>query len=205
MKLSNGLLMVLGSGICALTLGAIIMTLPVLRSREFKTLKIIGSTILVVFVFLICSSIALSPVLIGTPSPILEPSVSELVGSYRLENAATLLYENVLLEKGYSLPAETPILDLRSDGIFFAENMPDLIVDELNSVSEYVTGRGSWEINFDRVNRRWYLHLQFSELNNKSNSQTTSFRLYGQKPPYVLYYSVGDPDSHQSISYIIQK
>jgi hypothetical protein len=204
MNLSEGLLTVMGSGICALTLGAIIMAFLLLRSREFKALTITGSIFLVAFVFLLCSSIG--SVFISAPSPLLEPSVSEVVGSYQLDNSATLLYKNVLHKEGYPLvPTGNTILDLRADKTFFAENMPDLVIDEMNSVSEYVTGRGSWEIKFDSANREWYLYLQFSELNNKSTNPITHLRLYGLQAPYNLYYTVGDPDSHQSIIYIIQK
>jgi len=188
MNLSEGLLIVLVSGICALTLGAIIMTLLLLRSREYKALKFTGSIFVMAFGFLFCSSIG--SVFLYAPSPVLEPSVSDVVGSYQLDNSATLLYENVLHKKGYPLfPGGNTILDLRSDKTFFAENMPDLIIDEMNSVSEYVTGRGSWKINFDSVNRVWFLHLQFSELNNKSSNSITHLHLYGLSPIYSVLHS----------------
>ncbi len=205
MNFTDDLLMVFGSGICALALGGVLLAVLLLRSRELKFLKIAGVAILVALVFFLCSSISLSPVLTGAPSPVFKPSESDIVGTYKLDDSPTLLSKNILLEKGYSFLTGNNTLELHNDGTFLAVNMPDLIIDELNSVSEYVTGRGNWEVKFDNVNREWLLYLQFSELSNKPFNQATQFQLYGRESPYILYYTVGDPDSHQAVSYRMQK
>ena len=197
MNISDGLVAILVSGICAIVLGAIVIIFVSAKPRKFKTVKIIAAIVLTPIVFIYCASISLSPLFIGSPSPILEPSMSEIVGSYHLDTSSTLL-----AKKGYFPFAPNNSLNLHENGTFSTENMPDLISDELNAKSEFVTGKGTWQVKFDSLNRDWFLYLEFSELNNAPCNQSTHIRLAGRKAPYNLYYVVGDPDSHQAISYL---
>ena len=194
--MSDGLIMILASGICALVLGAIVISIILVKSRKFKVVKILGTILLAAIGFLYFSSISLSPILVGAPSPIFQPSDSEIVGVYHLDTSTMLLYE-----KGYPLTAANGFLVLNDDGKFSTENMPDLITDESNANSEFVTGEGNWRVEFDSLNRDWFLFLQFSELDNEPSNQKTHLHLYGRKAPYILYYTISDPDSHQAISY----
>ena len=197
MNISDGLFAILISGICAIVLGAIVIIVVLAKSRKFKAVKIIAAIVLTPVVFIYCASISLSPVFIGSPSPILEPSMSELVGSYHLDTSTKLL-----IEKGYFPLAPNNSLNLHADETFSTENMPDLISDEWNAKSEFVTGKGTWQVKFDSLNRDWFLYLEFSELNGAPSNQATHIRLAGRKAPYNLYYIVSDPDSHQVISYL---
>jgi len=198
MYISNGLLMILCAGIFTLIPGALILAKILHKSKENKLVKIVTAIILIAISFLICSSITLNPIFSGAASPIFEPTISDIVGVYRLYNSTELLQE-----KGYPFLISDDFVEFHNDKTFIARNMPDLLFTDFeNAVNfSYVTGKGAWNIEFDYGNREWYLALQFSELNDKPSDQKTRLWLSGRKAPFILYDIIGDPDSYQWVMY----
>ena len=82
-------------------------------------------------------------------------------------------------------------LTLSSDGTFSMRNMPDWWSDGFGkSHQRFESGSGTWEIQRDLgpLTTIYVVKLQFPEIWKTVN-------LSGQKPPYQLHITLGDPDS----------
>jgi hypothetical protein len=196
MSISNGMSMIFCAGICTLPLGALVTTLILTRAKEKKAIKVTATVITTGVFFLVCSLITLSPYFVGAPSPIFKPSVSDIAGVYYLSNSA-----EYLKEKGYPSLTSSSYIEFDIAQTFKAKNMPDLISDENNTSSVFVSGEGTWETKFDSANREWYLSLKFTKLNDRPSSQPTHLWIYKRNSPFVLYSIVGDPDSYDWLMY----
>jgi len=186
------------AGICALPLGALAITAILIREKKKTGLKVLLAVLGTALLFFASLSIMMNPVISGAPSPLFRPSVSEIAGMYSLANSTEYLQM-----KGYSSLEATSFIEFHDDKTFITENIPDLVIIgyENNSTHEFMSGKGSWSIEFNSVNREWYLILNFSEINNKPHEQRNHLWLYGRKPPFTLYSMIGDPDSYDWIMY----
>jgi hypothetical protein len=181
---------------CTLPLGTLAIVAVLFKAREHRVLKVIAASAITSLLFLCCSSVGLSPYGVGAPSPIVRPSTFGIAGIYYLTNSP-----DYLRERGYPALPATSLIELRDDQTFRIEQMPDLVIDEHNAESQFLSGEGTWRIRFDTLNEEWYLGLNFTELNDKPSAESTYLWLYGARPPFVLYSILGHPDSYDWLMY----
>ena len=122
-----------------------------------------------------------------------KPAKRDVAGHYFLSNQ-TITDEGLSALKGMSCT-----IDLRNDGTFTVNRVPP---DIQNSPSQelfnkLVSGSGTWNIDFIGVGsgETTYWGIQF-------DSQTYnihSAHLTGEKPPFGLIFTLGDPDSGYSM------
>jgi hypothetical protein len=121
-----------------------------------------------------------------------EPKVEDLVGTYVLDR--------------FDLPMDTSkincevIVELNPDGTFTAKNVPPWGMDEVktNFFNSLCSGTGKWEKHtsgtLDPGNKSiWGVYLRTPD-NSLHPADCT-----GDKPPYGLIFTLGDPDSGYAV------
>jgi len=116
-----------------------------------------------------------------------EPKAEDIIGTYVLDRL--------------DLPMDTTktqcdvMVELHTDGTFTATNIPPGKMEDpgTNFFSELVSGSGKWEKRtlgtLDNSKRIWGIDLQTPD----NRFHPASFT--GDKPPYGLIFTLGDPDS----------
>jgi hypothetical protein len=143
-----------------------------------------------------------------------KPQPQNLVGLYRPTGAT----QAALIKAGYT-QANTPALVLKADGKFEMKSMPDKWL-HARSISErspnpsYDSGSGIWRIepSGEGWARRWGILLDFpgtKDLVSRSHTGRSGrlvcsnlLMLRNDKPPYVLHFIVGDPDSDDGLEFV---
>jgi hypothetical protein len=91
------------------------------------------------------------------------------------------------------------IVELAADGTFVATNVPPFVfgAPPITSLSSLVSRRGSWQLGgvggvdngSGRTKTHWGVYLK------SKAPQLQSPGFTGDKPPYGLIFTIGDPDS----------
>jgi len=92
-----------------------------------------------------------------------------------------------------------PSITLLGDGTIIITNIPDWWLTSFGKPQGgFDAGRGTWTI--EKHQEWWALSVGFhdtegfSSINHNSGGLGTQMMLVGQKPPYSIYLTVGDPD-----------
>ena len=177
-------------------LGAIVITVILIKSKEHTGRNILLTLIATSVCIFACSLIGISSYFSGAPSPLFEPSISSIEGTYFIKDPTL----KDLYEEGYPLlKFSESFIKLNRDKTIEVQNMPDLIVNEINPYRIFWSGRGAWGLEFDSSNKEWVIVFDFT--NNKNEKINTYLWMYGRKSPFVLYSIIGDPDSYKWIMY----
>ena len=144
-------------------------------------------------VYSVAAALALCFLLVGCPMVDLKelrftrerPAESDIVGTWR----ATADTATEIRGRG-RYPTADYELDLRADHTFSMRNMPDWWRDGFGeSHGQLESGEGTWELHAgDNVWQIWMIRLRFP-------SGVISVNLYRQRPPYLIFVRVGDPNS----------
>lgn len=78
-------------------------------------------------------------------------------------------------------------------------NLPDSVWNFGTAGGKFESGSGTWSIEKD--NGAWCIGLYFTELNGVADNSRTFLYLYGKKPPYLVYFYIGDPDDGWTLTY----
>jgi hypothetical protein len=121
-----------------------------------------------------------------------EPRPEDIVGTYVLDRF--YLPDDVLIKD------RNIKVDLRSDGTFTATNIPpwELKDPDNKFFSELLSGEGKWEKDvlgrLDPGSKEiWGIYLR------SNHNKFHPAQLTGEKPPYGLIFTLGDPDSGNAI------
>jgi hypothetical protein len=114
-----------------------------------------------------------------------QPAETEIVGTWR----ATAETAKEIRDRGGYPIAEHEFV-FRADHTFSMRNMPDWWRDGSgNSHGQLESGEGRWELHADdNVWEIWTIRLRFP-------AGLTSVNLYRQRPPYLIFVRVGDPNN----------
>ena len=114
-----------------------------------------------------------------------KPADSAIIGTWR----PTQETAREIRGRGRYPVAEYELV-LRADHTFSMRNMPDWWRGGLGeSHGQLESGEGRWELRADKnVWQIWVIHLQFP-------SGITPINLYRQRPPYLIFIRVGDPNN----------
>ena len=89
-------------------------------------------------------------------------------------------------------------INLKADGGFKMVNMPDWWIDGFGeSKKMFQSGSGNWKIEKD--GKFWIIGLHFRIFSGKEKGFWTPVFLRRQKPPYQLYFTLGDPDTERGM------
>jgi hypothetical protein len=122
-----------------------------------------------------------------------QPQTNAVVGRY-------VLRDQTVVSGGLSAMQGRPcVVELSADGTFVATNVPPFVfgAPPLNSLSSLVSDRGTWRLDSvggvdngtGKIKTHWGAHLDSQSFQIQSPGFT------GNKPPYGLIFTIGDPDS----------
>lgn len=122
-----------------------------------------------------------------------EPHLPDLVGQYHT-NAAT---KKLILEEG-KYPSAEATISLHGDGTFTMTNIPDWwwkgkTFGSLNSE------KGTWKII--RHQKWWAIFIRIDSSSDFPRGFNTDWSLVGNKPPYKIHLTIGDPDSGDAMQF----
>jgi hypothetical protein len=125
-----------------------------------------------------------------------KPLETELVGSWR-PTAKTI---SDLRRRG-RYAATDHELNLRPDHTFTMRNMPDWWRNGFGeSHGQFDSGNGTWELSSaNNVWQIWVVWLHFSQFPGSASSGATPIHLCHQRPPYLIFIGVGDPDEGEGM------
>ena len=117
------------------------------------------------------------------------PSEGEIIGTWR-PTADTLLD---IRRRGH-YPVATHEIILRADHTFTMRNMPDWWRNGFGqSHGQLESGEGTWQLESGRdVWEIWVVRLHFP-------SVTICINVYRQRPPYLIFVRVGDPNNGEAM------
>lgn len=121
-----------------------------------------------------------------------EPKREDLVGTW-VPDRDSLTY----MKESGKYDIATPVqLILRADGSFEMINMPDWWGNvHGTSYGSFYSFSGTWKPFFPPQATAWRLLLISS-----NNSRPVD--LFGQSPPYQLFFAVGNPDSNKGMTFV---
>jgi hypothetical protein len=122
-----------------------------------------------------------------------EPKSADIIGTWHAdENSKEAMREN-----GYDVSIPTSLI-LKDDGVFVLANAPDWLWDSFGeSHKQLETFEGRWSISS-------YSDKGFWQVDLKSSKGLPSAQLVGQKPPYLLDFTIGDADNNESMILVRQ-
>jgi hypothetical protein len=122
-----------------------------------------------------------------------KPQIPDVVGRY------ILMSQTITRDGLAAFQGRACVVDLRTDGTFTATNVPpwEMGAPATNFFSTLLTGSGTWRIDsvggVDDGSRPiktcWGIYL------DSQTGKMMPVGLTGQKPPYGLIFTMGDPDS----------
>ncbi len=127
-----------------------------------------------------------------------EPKTEEVVGTYVLKDF------HLPREVGSARPEVT--VELRADGTFTATNVPPWQLDTpgTNFFALLLSGTGKWEkdtlgaVSSGRKSKSiWGVYLRMPDDGTHPRMHPANFT--GDKPPYGLIFTLGDPDSGHAV------
>lgn len=182
--------------ICPLILGAIAITVFLIRSKKNTGRNILFTLIITSVCILACSLIGISSYFSGAPSPLFKPNISSVEGIYFIKDPTL----EDLHEEGYPLlKSSESFVRFNRDKTLEVQNMPDIIINDDNPYHIFWSGKGTWDLDFDSVNSEWYITFEFVTLEGERIN--SYLWIYGRKSPFVLYSIIGDPDSYRWLMY----
>jgi hypothetical protein len=121
------------------------------------------------------------------------PIEAELAGRY-VPSGSTLA--DMRSRGRYDVSAAKTNLILRDDASFEMIEMPDWWLHSSGeSWQGYHHWSGTWSIKQNSSDKTWSLALTTGQM-------TTSADLANQKPPYAIYFVLGDPDEHEGMTFV---
>ena len=116
-----------------------------------------------------------------------EPRHADLVGTW------TLTSEGATFLKGHGYHVDgAHELRLNPDGTFTATGLPDCFLS-LKPKGAFDSGSGVWRV--EKPNWHWHITFGFDKVNKDRKSFQASAPLEGQKPPYLIHFTFGEPDN----------
>jgi hypothetical protein len=129
-----------------------------------------------------------------------KPRQEDVVGQYVPDQKA----RKFIFEKR-NYPKEKISINLGPDGSFELKNIPDCWLSDFGKSSgKFNSGGGTWELA--EHDSRWTLSLHFPSTEHFSAKRFkggffTFVMLIGEKPPYIIYLMVGDPDGGEGMRF----
>lgn len=129
-----------------------------------------------------------------------QPKTNDVVGVYVPDTNTVAL----ISKEGHYGPA-SPSITLLDDGTIIITNIPDWWLTFGEPRGGFDSGRGTWSIQ--KHQDWWVLSVgftdttQFASLTNKPGGLGTEMMLVGEKPPYKIHLTVGDPDAGRGMEF----
>jgi len=119
------------------------------------------------------------------------PESADLAGAYRLTRES-----EVLIRERRGSPVPSSRITIRPNGAITFRDVPDLMTDFFaDSSGALLSGAGTWRIE-RRQSQWWALYVDLPE-----QRLWTEVLLIGDKSPYILHFTIGDPDAGDALQF----
>lgn len=125
------------------------------------------------------------------------PNDSDLPGEY-----VATVETRELIRNAHSYPACNPQVILHADHTFEIKDVPDWFITEGDAGTKLVSGSGTWALQ--QHQEWWALGILFRESTGQSVFKGPfgmDFMLVGEKPPYLVHMTIGDPDMGKAMQF----
>ena len=123
-----------------------------------------------------------------------KPSASDLVGTYVLDS------ESIdRLGRVHQVPSPESRFILRGDGTFTLQNVPSCWRSVAECTGQTETAAGRWEIGRER--EWWAVQLTCTNISGRATEYGVPAMIRGDRPPLLLHFTVGDPDSGEALAF----
>jgi hypothetical protein len=117
-----------------------------------------------------------------------QPKNEDLYGKYVLTDDS----QTIAKQFGH-YSATNSSITLKSDSSILLTNIPDWWHSKNSKPQgEFDSGQGSWTI--ERNQEWWAVGVILNSINKSPANFSTHFNLIGEKAPYIIHLSIGDPD-----------
>jgi hypothetical protein len=131
-----------------------------------------------------------------------KPDAADLVGNYAPDDATLKL----IAEHGHYPPRPASIV-LDASGRVTVTDIPDWWLTDLGrSQGGFDSGSGTWSV---QPHQEWWIigatfdsMNGFASQNHRSGGLVTGFGLVGERPPYKIHLTLGDPDDGQAMEFV---
>jgi hypothetical protein len=122
-------------------------------------------------------------------------SAATIVGTHALDRESI-----EMLKQNYNVTAPRSLLVLRSGGTFELREIPSCWRADVKCTSRTESATGTWDLGKDQ--EWWAVGLRCRTINGTARDYGIGAMLRGESPPYVLHFTVGDPDSGEGLALI---
>jgi hypothetical protein len=120
-------------------------------------------------------------------------SAATIVGTYALDRESIKM-----LKRNYNVTAPRSLLQLRNGGTFELREIPNCWRSDAKCTSRTESATGTWELA--KHQEWWEIRLRCRTINGTATDYGVGAMLRGERPPYVLHFVVGDPDSGEGLA-----
>jgi hypothetical protein len=122
------------------------------------------------------------------------PDESSLIGEYALDSRSREMLQDV-----YKVAPPPAAFVLRPDHSFTIVNVPSCWRIDDTCIGRTETASGRWEIG--KHQEWWAVQLTCERIDGEATSFGLSAMLRGEDPPYLLHFTVGDPDAGNGLAF----
>lgn len=181
---SSSELMCVSWSISLLLIAGISTVLFVRATNADSRARLVGISLLGVLV-ICCALTWMWMTSLEPPTPFWKPSHQDIGGTYVLSQHSI----DELGEMHYTQIRTPSSITLKEDETFESTDLPDLFW--YGKKNQQQSGSGTWR--FDKIaDGRWVLQLVFTKLDGQNTNEHSILYLSGNKPPYTIYYSLGE-------------
>lgn len=122
-----------------------------------------------------------------------KPDEKHLVGVYAIDG------KSLDLARRWGADLTTSTIELKGDGAYVMKDVPLLAMG--TDRKQLTNESGTWTV--DKHQEWWVVSTQCEYTNEKGQRATAfgGFNLIGEKPPYVIHFTLGDPDSGDCVEF----
>jgi hypothetical protein len=122
-----------------------------------------------------------------------KPEVTSLPGHYRTDDESRKIFK-----REFNIDVSQCELDLRDDGSFDLRGVPDCW-KEIDCSGKLQRTSGTWTLG--RHQEWWALRLRTSRIDGSAADFGSDAMLRRETPPYLVHFTIGDPDSGHALAF----
>ncbi|HWN42869.1 MAG TPA: hypothetical protein VNW71_11645 [Thermoanaerobaculia bacterium] len=123
------------------------------------------------------------------------PDESAMIGEYALDSRSREMLQNV-----YKVAVPPTAFVLSPDHTFTLTDIPSCWRIDPSCSGKTENASGRWEIRRDHQDW-WEVQLSCDRIDGEATSYGIGVNVRGDEPPYILHFTVGDPDAGEALAF----
>jgi hypothetical protein len=122
------------------------------------------------------------------------PDESAVIGEYGLDRQSREMLQDL-----FEVEPPPAVFVLRADNSFTLADVPSCWRSDSSCSGRTESASGRWEIR--RNSEWWVVQLTCDRIDGEAMSYGLRAMVRGDEPPYILHFTVGDPDAGEAIAF----